>query len=149
MSIRIRAAEIADTARIATLFNDYRQFYGQASDPALATIFIAERLAGGESVILLAEDDNGDALGFTQLYPSFSSVSACRIWILNDLFVAPSARGRGIGNALLDAAKFHASTSGAKRLDLSTARSNPARRLYEAKGYMRDDEFIHYTLMID
>lgn len=149
MNVRIRKADKADTDRIASLFNDYRQFYGQASDPALAGIFIAERLACGESVILLAEDGNGKALGFTQLYPSFSSVSACRIWILNDLFVIPSARGNGIGSALLDGAKLHASASGAKRLDLSTARSNPAQRLYEAKGYVRDDEFTHYSLMLD
>jgi GNAT superfamily N-acetyltransferase len=148
MAIQIRAAEIADIFRIAPLFNDYRQFYGQASNPDLASAFIAERLAGGESVILLAEDDEGDAVGFTQLYPSFSSVSACRIWILNDLFVKPSARGAGIGKALLDAAKAYARTSGARRLDLSTARTNPAQRLYEANGYVRDDVFIHYSLTI-
>ncbi len=149
MTIHIRTAKAADTPRIVPLFDGYRQFYGQAPDPTLAGIFIAERLAGGESVILLAEDDSGDALGFTQLYPSFSSVSACRIWILNDLFVKPSARGKGVGNALLDAAKSYARASGARRLDLSTARNNPAQRLYEAKGYLRDDEFFYYSLMID
>ncbi len=148
MNIQVRAAESADIPRIAPLFDDYRQFYGQASDPALASAFLTERLAGGESVVLLAEDGNGDALGFTQLYPSFSSVGACRIWILNDLYVKSSARGSGIGKRLLDAAKSYARASGARRLDLSTARTNPAQRLYEANGYIKDDEFLHYSLMV-
>lgn len=68
----------AELAAVAPLFNNYRVFYGQPSDLALATSFLAERITNEESVILLAKDDSGKPVGFTQLYPSFSSVSAAR-----------------------------------------------------------------------
>ncbi len=89
---------------VAPLFDQYRVFYRQPSDPALAQAFIAERVANRESVIFLALQD-GEPVGFTQLYPSFSSVSARRTWILNDLYVVPSCRGQGVGSALLERAR--------------------------------------------
>src|SRR6266446_5967500 len=92
-----------DIDLIAPLFDSYRQFYDEPADAELAAAFIRDRLQAKESVIFLAEEsDEGtrEALGFVQLYPSFSSVAACRIWVLNDLFVAPEARGRGVGRAL-------------------------------------------------
>lgn len=144
-----RQAVLADAETIAPLFDGYRQFYQQQSDLSLAYSFIHGRLAQRESVIFLAEDDAGHALGFTQLYPSFSSVSARRIWTLNDLFVLPKARGAGVGRALLDAAREHALATGAKRLILSTAHDNPAQALYEALGYVRDTRFYHYSLALD
>ncbi len=148
MSISVRQAGLVDVDIIAPLFDEYRRFYQQASDLSLARDFIHERLSLLESVIFLAESADGTAVGFTQLYPSFSSVSACRIWVLNDLFVAESARGQGVGSALLNAAKSHALTSGAKRLDLSTAHDNPAQKLYESHGYSRDSSFYSYSLKI-
>lgn len=146
MRLTVRQAGLADIDNIAPLFDQYRQFYGQESDPALARAFIHERLALLESVIFLAENHAGEAAGFTQLYPSFTSVGARRIWILNDLYVSPAARGNGVGSALLLAAKAHAKASGAKRLDLSTAHDNPARVLYESHGYVREEGFFHYSL---
>lgn len=147
--ITVRQAILADVDIIAPLFDRYRQFYRQAPDLTLAQAFVRERLASLESIIFLAENDSGQAIGFAQLYPSFSSVSAARIWILNDLFVSESARGRGTGKALLDAAKAHAQASGALRLDLSTAHDNPAQKLYESHGYVRDTGFYHYSLVVN
>jgi ribosomal protein S18 acetylase RimI-like enzyme len=149
VTVRVSEARLSDAAAIAPLFDAYRQFYRQVPDPALARAFIHERLALRESVILLAQDEGGAALGFTQLYPSFSSVAARRTWILNDLYVLPTARGQGVGRALLEAAKAHALATGARRLDLSTAHDNPAQKLYEALGYARDDAFYHYSLPLD
>ncbi|HJV85826.1 MAG TPA: GNAT family N-acetyltransferase [Noviherbaspirillum sp.] len=149
MEINVRQAGLADAGIIAPLFDAYRQFYRQAPDLRLASAFIHERLALQESVILIAEDTQARPLGFTQLYPSFSSVSARRIWILNDLFVSPEARGQGVGKALLEAAREHAITCGAKRLVLSTAHDNPAQKLYESMGYQRDNAFLHYSLDVD
>ncbi|WP_292935492.1 GNAT family N-acetyltransferase [Noviherbaspirillum sp.] len=149
MKVNVRQAGLADAEIIAPLFDGYRQFYGQASDLPLAREFILDRLALLESVILLAENGQGEALGFTQLYPSFSSVSARRIWILNDLFVVPQARGTGVGKALLEAVRMHAAACGAKRLALSTAHDNPAQKLYESVGYQRDTSFFHYSLNVD
>ncbi|HTO18783.1 MAG TPA: GNAT family N-acetyltransferase [Pseudomonas sp.] len=133
---------------VAPLFDQYRVFYRQPSDPALAQAFIAERVANRESVIFLALRD-GEPLGFTQLYPSFSSVSARRTWILNDLYVAPSCRGQGVGSALLERARAHALETGAKGLGLQTAVDNlNAQRLYEALGYRRSEGFYSYFLAV-
>ena len=133
---------------VAPLFDQYRVFYQQPSDPPLAHAFIAERVANRESVIFLALRD-GEPVGFTQLYPSFSSVSARRTWILNDLYVVPSCRGQGVGSALLERARAHALETGAKGLGLQTAVDNHnAQRLYEALGYRREEGFYSYFLAV-
>ena len=134
----IRRATDADIARIAPLFDAYRSFYGQPPDIARADAFLRERLARGESALLLAERD-GEALGFTQLYPMFSSVRTARLWLLNDLFVADSARRQGVARGLLDAAAAFAREQGAAGLMLETGRDNhPARALYRAAGWNED-----------
>lgn len=145
-SMNLRRATLADLPRLVPLFDGYRQFYGQPSDPGRAERFLGERLAGNESVIFLAEQD-GAALGFVQLYPSFWSVAACQSWILNDLFVSPAHRGTGAGKALLEKARAHAAETGAGGLSLATQRTNhTAQRLYESLGWQRDQEFFHYEL---
>ncbi|MCL1138991.1 GNAT family N-acetyltransferase [Shewanella pneumatophori] len=140
-------AALADVALVAPLFDAYRVFYGQASNLALAEEFIAERLANNESVILLAVDNSGNALGFTQLYPSFSSVSAARIWVLNDLFVSANARRQGVATQLMHAAKELGIKTGVKGLALETGVNNVnAQRLYESLGYVKESGSYHYFL---
>jgi ribosomal protein S18 acetylase RimI-like enzyme len=148
MSVQVRRANINDVSSIAPLFDGYRQFYRQSSDLPLATSFIEERIEKNESVIFIAENENKKAIGFTQLYLSFSSVSARRTWILNDLFVIPDMRGHGVGFSLLSAAKTHTIETGAKRLSLSTAHDNPAQKLYEAFGFVRNTAFYQYDLTL-
>jgi ribosomal protein S18 acetylase RimI-like enzyme len=144
--MELRRATPDDLGRLVPLFDGYRQFYGQPSDPGLAERFLRERLTAGESVIYLAEGAAG-FLGFVQLYPSFWSVAACRTWILNDLYVVPAQRGAGVGRALMECARTHAEATGAGGLDLMTQRSNSsAQRLYETAGWKRDEEFYHYEL---
>jgi ribosomal protein S18 acetylase RimI-like enzyme len=149
-AVSIRRASAADADIIAPLFDAYRQFYRQASDLARARSFIRERLERGESVVFLAMQPGGMgevALGFVQLYPSFSSVSTCAIWVLNDLYVVPEARGLHVGRALVEEASAHAKTTRACPIVLSTARDNArASALYKAQGYVRDTEFDTYTL---
>jgi ribosomal protein S18 acetylase RimI-like enzyme len=151
--LTIRRAEPGerDVARVAPLFDSYRQFYDVAPDPQTAAAFIRDRLQAKESVIFLAEagaEGAREPAGFVQLFPSFSSVAACRIWVLNDLFVAPDARGQGVGRALLEAARQHAVQTGAKRLTLETMTENRAAwSLYEALGYVRNGDSVRfYTL---
>lgn len=148
MTFEIRRASQADLRIVALLFDGYRQFYGQPAAYPLAEAFLRDRFANNDSVVFLAIDpQSGDGLGFVQLYPSFSSVAAQRIWILNDLFVAPAARQRGIGRALLDAVRDYGASTGAKRLVLSTATTNrEARALYESCGYKQEDVFLAYKL---
>ncbi|HEY8860754.1 MAG TPA: GNAT family N-acetyltransferase [Candidatus Limnocylindria bacterium] len=142
--VRSVRAELDDLDALVPLFDAYRRFYGQTADLAGARAFLADRFKRGESVIFLAVVD-GAIVGFTQLYPTFSSVSMKRLWVLNDLFVAPDARKSGAGRALLERAERWAAETGAKGLTLSTEITNlPAQRLYEACGWTKDDEFIHY-----
>jgi GNAT superfamily N-acetyltransferase len=142
--VRSVRAELDDLDALVPLFDAYRRFYGQASDLPGARAFLADRFKRGESVIFLAVVD-GAIVGFTQLYPSFSSVSMRRLWVLNDLFVTPDARKSGAGRALLERAERWAAETGAKGLTLSTQVTNlGAQRLYEACGWTKDDEFLHY-----
>jgi GNAT superfamily N-acetyltransferase len=144
----IRQAGPADVEAIAPLFDAYRQFYEQPSDPALARMFIAERLERGESVIFLAER-NGRPVGFVQLYPLFSSTARRpgRLWLLNDLYVVAEARQGGVGRALMRRARQLAEETGACGLELATARTNSiGQRLYESEGYRLDDAFLRYGL---
>ena len=147
MSFSIRQVTLLDIDVLAPLFDGYRQFYGQPADLARAHGFLAERIHQRESLILLARDEHGEGLGFTQLYPLFSSVRTVRTWLLNDLFVTPSARRQGVASALLGAAADHARALGAASLSLSTALDNvPAQALYEALGWQRDRQFCEYHL---
>jgi GNAT superfamily N-acetyltransferase len=147
-SFQIRQAAETDLGLVTQLFDAYRQFYGQLSDYALAEAFLRDRFANRDSRLLLAIDaQSGEGMGFVQLYPSFSSVAARRIWILNDLFVAPGARRKGVGRALMEAARDFAVSTDAKRVVLSTAATNAeARALYESCGYTEDDVFLVYKL---
>jgi GNAT superfamily N-acetyltransferase len=148
-SISIVRAGRKDFDDLVPLFEGYRQFYGQNADPAAARAFLSERIERDESVIYLAYASPRDPAGFTQLYPSFSSVSLKPIWILNDLFVRAAGRRGGVGRALLERARQHAVETGAKGLVLSTGVTNKAAQaLYESCGWRRDDEFFQYYLFL-
>lgn len=147
--IKTRQATVADIEVLVPMFDAYRVFYGNASDLALARRFLLERFAHNESIIFIGERDSGVAVGFAQLYPSFSSGSAARIFILNDLFVVPQARRSGVGGLLMDAAAEYGRAVGAVRLKLSTAMDNEtAQALYESKGWLRDTHFYNYDFSL-
>ena len=145
MTVSIRQASPIDAGAIAPLFDAYRQFYEQTPSIELAYAFILSRMENAESVIFVAED-NARMIGFCQLYPSFCSVAAAPIFTLYDLFVTPSARTSGAGRQLMLAVENHARTSGAVRLDLTTAKDNVrAQSLYESLQWVRDDVFYTYN----
>ena len=146
--VEVRQATVADLDLLVPLFDAYRQFYRLPSDPERARRFLLERLEHNQSVILLAFEGTA-AIGFTQLYPSFSSGAMARIFILNDLFVAPEARRRGAGSALLQAAAEYGRSSGALWLVLSTELANTtAQSVYEKMGWKRDTVFCVYQLAL-
>ena len=148
--IRIRRARAsaADVARLAPLFDAYRQFYHKPHVPAAARRYLAQRLRRGESVVFLAELGRV-SVGFVQLYPGFSSLSLGRAWVLNDLFVAPEARRHGAARLLMEAARRHGVRTGAVRIELATAKTNrAARALYESLGFECDDEFDYLSLSL-
>ena len=131
--------------QLIPLFNGYRTFYNQPSDLERARTFLSERFEKEDSVIFMAISAEGEAMGLTQLYPSFSSVSTQRIYILNDLFVSVKHRKKGVGEALLEHAKQFAISEGAKGITLETDIENPAQTLYERLGWKKDTEVFHYT----
>ena len=145
MPIQVQQATINDLDIITPLFNAYRMFYQQTSDLNVARNFLSERLNKQESVIFLATNEDMKGLGFVQLYPSFSSVSAKRLWILNDLFVAEPARRSGVARQLMQRARDFAITTKAKGLFLETAHDNfQGQSLYESLGYQRNSEFYYF-----
>lgn len=148
---QITYANLNDLPTLIPLFDAYRVFYRQPSNPGLARAFLHDRLSLRESVVLLARGNSDDhALGFTQLYPSFSSVAARRLWILNDLFVSVEARRQGVARALLRAAAHHATACGAIRLTLCTAADNQAAQaLYESMGWIRDRDVFFQRPLTD
>jgi GNAT superfamily N-acetyltransferase len=148
-TLNIIRANFTHLDQVAPLFDGYRVYYAQTTDIESSKEFIRQRIVLQDSVIFLAVDDNGKGLGFTQLYPTLSSVSMGRVWILNDLFVHPDARKQGVGRLLLERAKQFGIEHGALRLQLSTELTNSsAQSLYESLGWQRDEEFYHYSLSL-
>lgn len=148
MAHTVRQATIRDLEQLVPLFDNYRQFYGRASDLRAAREFLLARFNNDESTVFIAHEDE-KAIGFTQLYPSFSSISLARIFILNDLFVYEQARRKGVASALMSAAVQFATGLGAARLSLSTVITNDtAQALYQSAGWKRDDQFFVYDFVI-
>ena len=147
--MKILEATIEHVAEIAKLFDLYRQFYACEPDIELAMNFISERIQNKESTIFVA-DDNGEIKGFVQMYPSFCSVDAIKIYILYDLYVDARGRNSGIGAMLMNKAREHAIEQGASRIDLMTAFSNkPGQHLYEKLGYEKVlEDFYTYSLKV-
>ncbi len=146
----VRQATISDLELLVPLFDAYRRFYRKPSDLDLARRFLLERFQHNQSIIFLAVRPDGSAVGFTQLFPSFSSASTARILILNDLFVQPEARRARVGSLLLAAAAGFGRAIGAVRLTLSTEVTNEAAQaLYETGGWARQTDFYVYTLTLD
>ena len=146
--MEIRALSESDLPQLVDLFDQYRVFYQQPSDRAAVKAFVSQRLARGDSAFLGAVVHDV-LVGFTQLYPSYTSVGLGRIWILNDLYVSADARARGVGAALMQAAREYGEMTGARSMTLATATDNhKAQRLYEKLGWLRDQEYYQYELSL-
>jgi ribosomal protein S18 acetylase RimI-like enzyme len=145
MTPEIKTATFEHLEIVAPLFDAYRVFYQEASDLERARTFLLERIQNAESVIYIACDGE-KPLGFTQLYPSFSSASTQKLWILNDLYVIPEARGLRVGEHLIERAMQLARDTNAKGVMLETAHTNlSGQKLYERMGFEREDlEFRTY-----
>jgi ribosomal protein S18 acetylase RimI-like enzyme len=145
--MKIITASFDHLPELAPLFDAYRVFYGQPSDVEAARAFLHERFTLGESIVFIAMLEDR-VVGFTQLYPMFSSVSLRRMWILNDLYVEADVRGQRIGERLIERAVQLAKESGAKGIQLETAHTNTSgQKLYERLGFEREDlEYRTYFL---
>jgi ribosomal protein S18 acetylase RimI-like enzyme len=142
----IRIANSNDLDQLVGLVEQYRAFYKQDSNVKTKE-FLTDRFTNNEAVIFVAELNN-QLVGFTLCYPSFSTVSLSRVWLLNDLFVDPTYRGQHIADQLMQAAESAAKSAGASRIWLRTAHTNtPAQGLYEGRGWKQDEVFRRYDLI--
>lgn len=149
MEVIIERAKLTDLPQVSKLFDAYRVFYKQHSAMEAASEFLAKRIGNSESVIFYARTNAGKYIGFTQLYPGFSSLTLEQIWILSDLYVAVDSRKHGVGTSLLNAAKDYARKTGAGGISLETALTNTiAQKLYESLGYEKDTEFLSFFLKL-
>ena len=140
--MHIIKAELQHVPDLIPLFDGYRIFYRQTSDYVKAKTFLTNRIQNQESIIYIAYDDE-NAIGFTQLYPLFSSVSMQPMFLLNDLYVEDNYRSQGIGNLLIDKVKQLCKTLNYKGVAIQTANTNPAQHLYERLGFVKDPD-LHF-----
>lgn len=144
--MKIIQATINEIDSLAKLFDEYRVFYGKESDLAGAKKFLSERISNNESTAFIALDENNNAMGFTHLYPIFSSTRMARLWLLNDLYVNQNYRKLGVGEALIKEAKKLAMDTTSRGLILETANDNyPAQKLYEKTGWVKDNDHYYYS----
>ena len=146
VNVSIARATVADIDDLVPLVEKYRSFYKQPANPKTHA-YVTDRVTNNEAVVFLARL-NREAVGFTMIYPTFSTVAVAPIWLLNDLYVDESARGNGIANQLMDVAEQAARDAGAARIWLRTAHDNaPAQALYEGRGWVQDTVFRRYDLI--
>ncbi len=134
--MRIFQATSQHIDQVVELFDAYRVWYRKPSDKAAAKAFLLERIYAKESVIFVCENDAKQLVGFTQLYPTFSSTRMQRSWLLNDLFVHSDHRGKGISKALIEKAKDLARSNNASGILLETEKNNDiGNQLYPSVGF--------------
>ena len=146
--MRIVQATLEHLDLLSPMFVKYREFYGELPFPDSSRKFLETRLKRKESVIYLAlADDEDKLLGYCQLFPSYSSLSLKRVWILNDIFVAEDARRMLVADRLLQTAKKMAKETNAVRMRVATSVSNEvAQKTYESIGFREDTRFKNYIL---
>lgn len=114
----------SDIEGVADLFDAYRMFYNQPGNRVAGHSFIEDRLKVKDSVIFVAKDQM-DYIGFVQLYPTFSSISMKKAWILNDLYVVDTARRQGVAQRLIEMAiGLCEKTEAAKRIYIRNHQQN-------------------------
>ena len=138
--MQVRPVSHDDLPALLALIADYQRFYDNpAPDDDHNAAFFGRFVAPSERGMLLAAyDDDGAAAGYTCLYWTYSSISASDVVLLNDLYVRPSSRGAGVGEALIAAARAVAVERGCSHLRWATTLDNRrAQRLYERVGAER------------
>jgi GNAT superfamily N-acetyltransferase len=148
---RIEVVAERDLPELLTLMRGYCDFYEVApSDEALLAMsrtLIAD--PAREGMQLLARDARGTAIGFATIFWSWSTVSAARIGVMNDLFVAQGARGTGVADELIAACRDRCRRHGAARLTWQTALDNHrAQAVYERVGGQRS-QWLDYELPVE
>jgi GNAT superfamily N-acetyltransferase len=141
----------ADLPELLPLMRGYCDFYEVDPSDAELLALARELIASPDrdGLQLIARDESGRAVGFATIFWTWSTLSASRIAVMNDLFVSPDARGGGTADALIEACAERARERGATSLDWQTARDNErARRVYDRVGGRADDRWVDYALAL-
>jgi GNAT superfamily N-acetyltransferase len=141
----------ADLPELLPLMRGYCDFYEvDPSDEdllAMSRALIADPEREGTQ--LIARDEHGRATGFATIFWTWTTLSASRLGVMNDLFVSEHARGTGTAEALIAACAERCRERGVRSLDWTTARDNHrAQRLYDRVGAQRDERWVDYSLAV-
>ena len=133
---------------LVDIFEEYRQFCGFDRSQKKTKVFLKKLILNEESTIFIAIDSEKDSvMGFVNLYPSYSSLALRRLWILNDLGVSSSYRGKGVSKALIQKVQEFAKETNAIRIELKTELKNTiARSLYQSMNFTVDEDNAYYRV---
>jgi GNAT superfamily N-acetyltransferase len=142
----IKQATLDDLEELLPLFDAYRVFYKKTSHLPATRKFLTERIWHNESIIYLIYTEGvAEAVGFTQIYPIYSSIRLVRMWLLNDLFVLPEHRGKGLSKALIVKTQDLARKTGAAGVSLQTDKTNEVgNKLYPTMGFDVDEANFYF-----
>jgi GNAT superfamily N-acetyltransferase len=150
--MRITVVGPVDLPELLPLLRAYCDFY-QVSPSDRALVELSRALLADprrEGLQLLARDESGRAVGFATLYWTWQTLSAGRVGVMNDLYVAAEARGTGVAGALIAACLERCREHGATELVWQTARDNArAQAVYDRIGATRDDRWLDYSLPVE
>jgi GNAT superfamily N-acetyltransferase len=156
MSFTIAPVAEGDLPELLALMRGYCAFYeetagaAQPSDEALLAMsraLLADPEREGVQLIAWSDED-GTPLGFATVFWTWSTLSAARVGTMNDLFVAPEARGAGLADALIAACAKRARDHGCARLAWCTALDNTrAQSVYDRVG-AQSSRWLDYDLTV-
>ncbi len=147
--MQIRQAEITDLEALLPQFNAYRAFYKREPAVEDARAFLAKNLSRKRSTIFIAINEQGQVVGFTQLYQWLSSLSMAHYMYLSDLYVDKAFRKQGIAKLLMKKAEEYSIATGAINIQLETAHTNiEAQALYDSLGYKWEQDYRTYALKL-
>jgi GNAT superfamily N-acetyltransferase len=142
----VTKADMGDLLPLMRAYCDYYKVDPSRADlEAMSRALIAD--PKHEGFQLIARNGTGRAVGFATVFWSWSTLSASRIGVMNDLFVDPSARGEGIADALIGECAQRVRDAGGRQLEWQTARDNTrAQTVYERVGGERSDRWLDYSM---
>jgi ribosomal protein S18 acetylase RimI-like enzyme len=147
----IQQATLNDLSKLAPVFNDYRVHFNKSGDVVATNSFLQQLLIKSQAIVFIAiDEETTEIMGFTLLYPMFSSLKLQSTWTLNDMYVVEKYRKYGVASQLLVHVKAFGIETKVAWIMLKTGIENiKAQALYEKFGFHKDQEHLYYYLPIN